>query len=224
MTFYHYVSVSVALVVAIVWYKKYKKQQNAQKRRKTASLAGKIVAVTGGGSGIGQELAVRLAAQEGATVFILDVNAEGMRLTKERIESSGGKCQTFPCDVSKKEQVYELVRMIESKDMYIDVLINNAGVSYKKPFVECSDEEMEKTFRVNVFAHFYTIKACLPAMVERGGKAKSKKFCFRFFFYFLLICLLFQRTYCTNWKCNGFSSNAFVRLVFLKNSNLFLSV
>jgi len=160
-----YASMAVLGVIAIYLWKR-----SQHKRRKIGlPLKGKVVAITGGGSGIGQELAVRMATMEQAEVFVLDLNVEGMRQTKERIDSAGGKCQIFPCDVSNKEQVYDFVRMIESKDIYIDILVNNAGISYKKPFVDCTDQEMEQTFKVNVFAHFYTIKACLPSMVERGG-------------------------------------------------------
>jgi len=140
---------------------------SAGKRRKRESIRGKLILLTGGGSGIGAELAYRLAVREGALVFVLDVDKKGLHATRQRIEAEGGKCSTFECDVTQREQVSSLVEMLEARGQAVDVLINNAGVAVKKPFIDSSDEELERTFRVNVFAHFYTIRAVLGGMLRR---------------------------------------------------------
>lgn len=135
------------------------------------SLRDKLVLVTGGGSGIGAELCYRLAVREGAVVFALDVSDAGLRETRERIEAEHGRCSAFRCDVSNESEVNALVKLIESRGQPIDVLVNNAGVAVRKTFVDSTNEELERTFRVNVFAHFYTIRAVLHSMLNRheGG-------------------------------------------------------
>jgi len=141
----------------------------SKRERSKQSLAEKLVLVTGGGSGIGAELSYRLAVQERAVVLVVDINEEGLQATRKRIEAEGGDCSVFPCDVSKQADVAALIEFIESRLRPLDVLVNNAGIAVKKPFLQCSTSEMEQTFRVNVFAHFYLLHAVLPSMIERGS-------------------------------------------------------
>ena len=159
---------SVAAAAAYYAYSMY----SDRKKRRRHSLRGLKILVTGGGSGIGAELCHRLAVREGALVFAVDVDSEGLKRTADRIERAGGRCSCFPCNVADKKQMSSLVEMIESRaEAPIDVLVNNAGICVPKTFEESTDDELERTFHVNVFAHFYAIRAVLPSMRARpeGG-------------------------------------------------------
>jgi all-trans-retinol dehydrogenase (NAD+) len=148
------------------------------------SLRGKTVVVTGGGSGIGAALVEKLAVEEGADVYVCDVDATGAAVdtsscpfpltcvpglsnVRSAVEAKGALITVFPLDVANRKQVTEMVEMLEQRGKPIEVLVNNAGVAFSKPFLETTDEQCEKTFRVNVFAHWYAIRACLPSMLRR---------------------------------------------------------
>lgn len=161
-----YVVICSAIAVAAAYY--YYTTRPGSKRRRH-SLRDKLILITGGGSGIGAELAFRLATMEDAVVLVADIDEEGMSCTAERIKSAGGQVSVFPCDVSDKTQMTSLIQLIESRGRHIDVLVNNAGIAISKSFLESSDEELEKTFRINLFSHFYAIRAVLPNMIKSGG-------------------------------------------------------
>ena len=79
---------------------------------------------------------------EKADVYIWDVNVEGMKAVKDRVEKQGGVCTVFPVDVGNSTQVSEIVNLMESKGTEIDVLVNNAGVAVCKPYLETTDAEV----------------------------------------------------------------------------------
>jgi len=160
-----YVLTAAAATAFYVWW--------ARRRRLAAliaakgSLRGKTVVVTGGGSGIGAMLVEKLAVDEGAEVYVWDVDTAGLATVKRAVEQRGALVSTFPLDVTNKAQVTDMIQLMEKRDKPVDVLVNNAGVAFSKSFLETSDEQCEKTFRVNVFAHWYAIRACLPSMLRR---------------------------------------------------------
>ncbi len=88
-------------------------------------LRNKTALVTGGGSGIGQSVCLRLA-QEGAHIIILDLTLEAAQQTADKILSNGDTVSTYACDVSNHAQVNEVLAEIQHTHC-IDMLINNAG-------------------------------------------------------------------------------------------------
>ncbi len=96
-----------------------------------------------------------------------DARGTGLASVKREVEQKGALVSVFPLDVTNRQQVCDMVQLMEQRDKPVDVLVNNAGVAFSKSFLETSDEQCEKTFRVNVFAHWYAIRACLPSMLRR---------------------------------------------------------
>jgi all-trans-retinol dehydrogenase (NAD+) len=127
----------------------------------------KRVLVTGGASGIGRLLALKIAAA-GAKTAICDIDAAGMEKVKSEAAVKGLSLLCFPVDLSRREQIDALGGEVNKKMRGVDILINNAGIVSGKPFLECSDSEIERSLAVNLAAHIWMIRAFLPGMIERG--------------------------------------------------------
>lgn len=132
------------------------------------SVAGRVVVVTGGASGIGRALALRLARAK-ALVCVWDLPSQqaAMDETKALVERAGGVCRCFAVDVSDSHQLKQLVALTES-EAPIDVFINNAGVAHLAPFLDVSERDVDRTMAVNVLAVMHACAAVLPAMVKRA--------------------------------------------------------
>jgi len=133
------------------------------------TIASKHVLITGGASGIGRGLALRCAAL-GADVTILDVDERGA-MDAAAAASEGCACHAagYACDVGDRDQVAAVAGRVLADAGPVDILINNAGVVSGKPLLELSDEQIERTFRVNALAPFWVTRAFLPSMIGRGA-------------------------------------------------------
>jgi len=129
------------------------------------SIAGENVLITGGGSGIGRIMARKLA-NLGATVVTLDVNEKGNDETVRMIRKDGNQAFGFVCNLSNKHEIYSVSKAVKSQVGDISILINNAGIVSGTSLLETPDEKIERTFNVNVLAHFWTIKSFLPEMIN----------------------------------------------------------
>ncbi|XP_004524797.1 estradiol 17-beta-dehydrogenase 11 [Ceratitis capitata] len=125
-----------------------------------------IALITGGGNGLGRLLAQRLG-KLGAKVIVWDINKEGIKETIEIVESEGGYCKGYAVDISKKEEVYKAAEVIRNEIGDVTLLINNAGVVSGRHLLDTPDHLIERSFNVNVMAHFWTTKAFLPKMIEQ---------------------------------------------------------
>jgi len=140
------------------------------------TINNKHVLITGGASGLGRLLALR-CAELGAAVTIWDLDATGAEAVAAeaqafagRIEAGGaGTIHAFACDVGDREQVYARADEVRATAGPVDILVNNAGIVSGKPLLELSDERIELTFKVNALALFWTTKAFLPGMIDRGS-------------------------------------------------------
>ena len=132
----------------------------------TFKLKSKNALITGGGSGIGQAIS-ELFAQHGATVHILDLNAEGAFQTKELIEKSGGKCEVHVCDICKQESVNSVVHHIAQ----VDILVNNAGIAHVGNLENCTANDFDRVYEVNVKGAYHVLFAVIPLMKAQGGGA-----------------------------------------------------
>jgi all-trans-retinol dehydrogenase (NAD+) len=109
-------------------------------------------------------------AKLGCIVVIWDMNIVGAEETCAIIRKSGNSAQCYKCDVTNRQDVYDLANRVRAEIGDITILVNNAGiVSGKKIFdPDNSDAYMEKTVQVNTISHFWTVKAFLPTMVSRN--------------------------------------------------------
>lgn len=128
----------------------------------------KIVIVTGASVGIGKAAAVEFA-KNGATVCLVDIDAEGLENATQEIRSLSASAKSFVCDVGDEKRVCEVVSEIIAEYGRIDILVNNAGLwrSYK-PFVQTTSEEWKKRLNVNILGLMYFTHAVLPNMIENS--------------------------------------------------------
>jgi all-trans-retinol dehydrogenase (NAD+) len=124
------------------------------------------ILITGGSSGIGKLMAGTFAA-EGALVILWGRDRAALEAVEKELSERGLRCATYPCDVSRRDSIYETARRVTREHGTIDILINNAGVVSGRPLLEISDADIEKTFDVNALAPIWTTRAFLPAMIER---------------------------------------------------------
>jgi all-trans-retinol dehydrogenase (NAD+) len=133
-----------------------------------SELMGSHVLITGGASGLGRAVARRMAAR-GARLILWDIQAEALARTAEELLGVGGQqVHTETVDLSDRHAVAEAARRTLDAVGHVDVLINNAGVVSGRSFLELSEEQIERTFAVNTLALFWTTRAFLPGMKERG--------------------------------------------------------
>lgn len=125
-----------------------------------------IVLITGGGSGIGRLMSLDLA-RRGATIVTWDVNTSGNEETVEKIKAAGGKAYSFTVDITNRDAVYRLAAEVKQKIGDITILVNNAGIVSGSYILDTNDRSIVKTLEVNSIAHFWTIKAFLPRMIEK---------------------------------------------------------
>jgi len=130
------------------------------------SISGKRVVITGGGSGIGEDLAQGFA-KAGASVVVGARRAETLKAVADNINDSGGKAYPISVDVTDLLQVEQFIE--RSKDALggIDILINNAGIAQSAKFATHPDELWHQTIAVNLTGVYYVTKAVVPAMLEQ---------------------------------------------------------
>src|SRR5688572_18828510 len=131
----------------------------------TGSLSGRVIAVTGGGRGIGRAVALAAAA-EGACVAVAYHQSEAAaKAVADLVRGSGSEAQAFACDVTDREQVFTFVDKVETAFGRLDGLVNNAGIMPASPFLEMTAEEWDRVIATNLTSAFHTSQAVLPGML-----------------------------------------------------------
>jgi NAD(P)-dependent dehydrogenase (short-subunit alcohol dehydrogenase family) len=128
-------------------------------------LRGKRILVTGASSGIGEAGAEQLAAA-GAEVTVVARRTDLLATLVDRITAAGGSARAFSCDLAELDAIDELVETVGP----VDVLINNAGRSIRRPLAESLDRwhDVERTMTLNYYSPLRLIRGFAPGMIERG--------------------------------------------------------
>lgn len=127
-------------------------------------LAGKTAVVTGGGSGIGQAIAVRFAA-EGAEVVVFELRAEAAAETLERIAAAGGCARAVACDVAETDSVRAAFAAVPR----LDVLVNNAGIAHIGNVLATTPADLDRLYAVNVRGVYHGLYFGVERMRAQPG-------------------------------------------------------
>ncbi|MER5727333.1 SDR family oxidoreductase [Streptomyces sp. NPDC002138] len=132
-----------------------------------SGIEGKVVAITGAGSGIGEATALHLAAR-GAKVVLGARRAERLEALAARIEGAGGEAAWAATDVTRREDLRGLVRLAGDRYGKLDVLVSNAGVGLISRLDDLRVEDWEEMIDVNLKGVLYGIAAALPVFRGQG--------------------------------------------------------
>lgn len=134
-------------------------------------LSGKVAIITGGGSGFGEGIAKRFAA-EGASVVIGDLNLAAAEKVAGEINKAGQKALPVAADVSQNVQMKALVEKAVEAFGGLDIMVNNAGMPQRNASLLNTDEAtFDKIFAVNVKSIYLSAQHAIPEMRKRGGGA-----------------------------------------------------
>lgn len=133
-----------------------------EKHRGSGKLAGKIAIITGGDSGIGRAVAVAFA-KEGADIAIVYLEEhKDARETEQMVDQRGHKCLLLAGDVGDEDFCREAVQQTVDEFGRIDILVNNASEQHPQDSIEkITAQQLERTFRTNVFSYFFMSKAAM---------------------------------------------------------------
>jgi 3-oxoacyl-[acyl-carrier protein] reductase len=134
------------------------------------SLVGKIALVTGAGRGIGRAVAINLA-QSGCRMILTARTSDQLEKVQQEIATHGGEAVCIPADLTRDEEIAQLVAESNRYWEPADILINNAGWGKRAPIVKGRQEDWDQTFRLNLRAPMILAKALVPPMVEKGNGA-----------------------------------------------------
>jgi 3-oxoacyl-[acyl-carrier protein] reductase len=132
-------------------------------------LDGKVVLVTGGGTGLGRCVALAVAAAGGHVALTYFENADGAGRTAEQARAHGVRCEVRACDVRDRADVRSAVAWAQETFGRLDGLVNNAGVMPEHPFLEITEEQWEDVLRTDLTGAFFASQAAIPAMLAGDG-------------------------------------------------------
>jgi 2-keto-3-deoxy-L-fuconate dehydrogenase len=123
--------------------------------------------ITGGGSGIGQAIALKFAAQ-GAAIRVLDMDKSAAETTCQRIAATGGTASAQLCDVTNQHDVNASFEELFRRGR-VHILINNAGISHVGTVENTTEEDFDRVFRVNIKSFYNCMRAVVGHMKDNGG-------------------------------------------------------
>ncbi len=129
-----------------------------------------VAVVTGGGSGIGQALALRLAAK-GCHLALVDISRKGMQETKRKIGDAGIEVSQHVCDVSDAAAMEALAAAVVARHGRVNLLFNNAGITYAKRFEGHTLKDWERIIGINLWGVIHGCHFFLPHLKQQAGRA-----------------------------------------------------
>ncbi len=130
-------------------------------------LKDKVAIITGGDSGIGRAVAVAFAKEEADVAIVYLDEHKDANETKRLIEEKGRRCLLMAGDVGDETFCQEIAKKTLDEFKHIDILVNNAAEQHdQEDFLKVTKEQMERTFRTNIFSMFYLTRAVLPHFKE----------------------------------------------------------
>jgi len=140
-----------------------------QEYRGCGKLSGKAAIITGGDSGIGRAVAIAFAREGADVAFAYLEEEQDADATRKLVEQAGVKCITFRGDVGNEGFCRDIIEASAAEFGKLDILVNNAGEQHYTDAIEdITSEQLERTFRTNIFAYFYMAKAALRHMTKGG--------------------------------------------------------
>ncbi|MEQ5839725.1 SDR family oxidoreductase [Paraburkholderia acidicola] len=131
-------------------------------------LTGRVALVTGASRGIGEQIALTLAAH-GAHVILSSRKAQACEAVAERIRAAGGKADVYACHIGDLEQIEGLFEFLDSRGLALDVLVNNAAANpYFGPTVDTTIDAFNKTVDVNIRGYFFMCARAAKRMAKQG--------------------------------------------------------
>jgi 2-hydroxycyclohexanecarboxyl-CoA dehydrogenase len=127
----------------------------------------RVALVTGGGSGIGRQICLALAA-DGRRVAVADIQADGAAETVTQITAAGGSATAVLMDITSSDSVHDGRLQVIDELGPIEVLVNCAGWDELKPFLDTDEDFWDKVIDINYKGMLRTVHACLPGMVDGG--------------------------------------------------------
>lgn len=133
---------------------------------KKKNVRGQLALVTGGASGLGRAVALKLA-QEGCNIVIADVHENNTDKTVKDLENMGISAKGYKVDVSKLDEIQKMKEKVEEEIGNFDIIINNAGMLFSRAICEEDPIYLQKMVNVNLMSQFWTTRTFLPDMIRR---------------------------------------------------------
>jgi 2-hydroxycyclohexanecarboxyl-CoA dehydrogenase len=131
------------------------------------STKSKTAIVTGGASGLGRACAIQLA-RDGAVVAVWDLNGDGAAETVRMIEAEGNRAIAYVGDAAAKADIDRILNRIRADLGPVLILVNNAGITGFCPFLEITQEALQRMYRINLVGPFLLTQAAIPDMLAAG--------------------------------------------------------
>lgn len=131
-------------------------------------LKDRVAIITGSGRGIGREIALAYA-EEGARIVVTARTSPEIEQVAEEIKKLGGKASSIICDVSREDQVIDLIKGVMEKFQRIDILVNNAGQVVNCPVEDMTLQQWNQVINTNLGGTFLCSRAVIPIMRAQGG-------------------------------------------------------
>jgi NAD(P)-dependent dehydrogenase (short-subunit alcohol dehydrogenase family) len=135
--------------------------------RQPQKLKDKVAIITGGDSGIGKAVAVHFAREGADVVIVYRQQSEDAEETKQLVEEKGRKALAIQCDISSEDNCIDMVERVMADFGKIDIVVNNAAIQFPQDSLEeISEEQLDRTFRTNIYSFFFVTKAALKYLKE----------------------------------------------------------